>query len=485
MFGATFLGHQGWLFSAGDARVLVDPILTGDFCDAGNVGQIFPPRQFDFERFPRINAVIITHEHNDHFAIPTLHRIDRKIPVFMSARSSVAARLILGEMGFQVTPLAPGDVVRAGLLEFHAFSPDHRNTDNYDEWDVLPYLVRDRDGHGNFFTHVDAEPDDQAYEAMRAVAASPALWACTNNTSNWSFTKAGFVQQEPVADSAALTQLFLTQYAAIQHCWGSPAGVLCCGGGVQFTGEREWLNRNVFTASSERACAAIAEVVADRLALAPTPGQTVQMVSGKIDRVLSGTEYLRSARRADWPSRDYEGDVGLMDRYSPACGRREFTRNDLPEIVRELDGFACHLYGSGIFRGLYSCGAADFGGHRPTFALVLLVEGGSGAYVFEYNPQACRFSPAVTSDPVGDYLSGMEFWATDFLAICRGELGSSAIPFGRGRVWNARPERCMVSFREFCLYFHPLRRPELFLKLYRTLLQREPSIEPLVKTALA
>ena len=92
MFEATFLGHQGWLFTSGDTRLLVDPLLRESFCDAGKVGRVFPPRRFDFERFPAVDAVFFSHEHDDHFAIATLQRLERRIPVFLSSRSSQAAR---------------------------------------------------------------------------------------------------------------------------------------------------------------------------------------------------------------------------------------------------------------------------------------------------------------------------------------------------------------------------------------------------------
>jgi hypothetical protein len=481
MFEATFLGHQGWLFSSGDACIAVDPILTEDFCDAGRVGRMFPPREFVFSRFPRLNAVVITHEHNDHFAIPTLHRMDRGIPIHLSMRSSVGARGVLEEMGFAVTLLSPGARVTAGSLELHAFSPDHTASDNYDEWDVLPYVVRDRGGHGNFFTHVDVEPSERADQAMRSVAGFPGLWGCTNNATNWSFTKAGALRKEPPPDSLALATLFMQQYSALRHRWGAPAGVLCCGGGLSFAGDRCWLNRNVFMASSERAFAAISAVVPDQFTLVPRPGQTVHMAAGKIVRITNETDYLRPAPRPDWPSRNFEGDVSLMEHYAPACGRRAFDPEDLPELVRELDGFAQYLYGSGVFRALYSCDDREVGARRPTFVLALLAD--SGAYVFEYNPQACCFVLTASRDPVNDYLSGMELWATDFLAVSRGELGSSAIPFGRARVWNAAPDRCLLSFREFCMYFHPLRRPGAFLNLYRRLWRAQPAMEPLVRAA--
>ncbi len=481
MFDVTFLGHQGWCFSAAGARILVDPILTEDFCEAGRVGKIYPPREFDFDRFPPVDAVFFSHEHNDHFAVPTLARLDRRIPIYLSARASVAARALLSEMGFSVRLLAAGATVEIGALAFHASSPDHVVADNHDEWDVLPFLVRERDGHGSFFSHVDVEPSERAEQGMRRHAERPGLWCATNNVSSWTFMEAGVVSDKPPLHSAGLAGFMLSQHAALERRWGPPAGVLFCGGGMSFGGDREWLNRKVFTADSERVAAAMSAAIPGRMHLAPAPGQTVRLRAGTIVEVSEHCEFLRATPRATWPSREFVGDVSVLKSYAPACGRSDFDERDLPELTRGLAGFARFLYGGRTFRSLYSLDREELGARRPTFSLVALADAGSGAYVYEYDPQGCRFAAARDVDPVNDYVGGLEFWATDLLAICRGELASSAIPFGRGRIWNALPERCEISFREFCLYFHPLRQPDLFLTLYRSLLRAEPALAPVVR----
>ena len=169
-----------------------------------------------------------------------------------------------------------------------------------------------------------------------------------------------------------------------------------------------------------------------------------------------------------------------MDRYEPACGRTDFDERELGELQRELDEFATFLYGTRTFRELYSCDRSELAGRRPTFALVLLADSTHRAYVFEYQPQSCRFVAVKSRKPASDYFAGMELWATDFLSICRGELGALAVLFGRGRVWKAAG-RSAASLRDFCLYFHPLRRPARSLGLYRRLLEKQDAVAPVVR----
>src|SRR5260221_284796 len=68
MFDVTFLGHQGWHFAAGGANVLLDPLLCDRFGHDphGHEFDVFPPRRIDFGRCPPIDAVLFSHEHEDH-----------------------------------------------------------------------------------------------------------------------------------------------------------------------------------------------------------------------------------------------------------------------------------------------------------------------------------------------------------------------------------------------------------------------------------
>src|SRR5207247_2903160 len=93
MLSTTFLGHQGWLFQSKSSCFLVDPLLCEEFGQAHALEyRVYPPRVFSFENFPKVDGVVLSHEHDDHFAIPSLARLARTIPIFLSAPSSPAAQ---------------------------------------------------------------------------------------------------------------------------------------------------------------------------------------------------------------------------------------------------------------------------------------------------------------------------------------------------------------------------------------------------------
>src|SRR5947208_1272588 len=126
MFVVTFLGHQGWMVRAGNSCVLVDPLLCENFGDIHALEyRVYPPRLMKPELFPPVDALILSHEHDDHFDIASLARLDRRIPVFLSAHSSSAAFAILREMGFTVASLVPGAAIDVGELQVIPFSGDH------------------------------------------------------------------------------------------------------------------------------------------------------------------------------------------------------------------------------------------------------------------------------------------------------------------------------------------------------------------------
>ena len=156
VFSTTFLGHQGWMFQTPNTAVLVDPLLCEDFGHAHALGyRVWPPRVWTTGALPPIDAVVLSHEHDDHFDIPSLAKLARTIPIYLSVRSSTAARTILETMGFTVHALVPGVPVQLGDLEVLPFAGDHVGTSTGDEWDTLPFLVRSTEGHGSLFSMVD------------------------------------------------------------------------------------------------------------------------------------------------------------------------------------------------------------------------------------------------------------------------------------------------------------------------------------------
>ncbi|MEU6561970.1 MBL fold metallo-hydrolase [Nocardia nova] len=72
----TYIGQQSWMLTAGTTRVLVDPVLTESFGNSDELRfEIWPPRRVEAAELPRIDAVVITNEHLDHFHVPSLRML--------------------------------------------------------------------------------------------------------------------------------------------------------------------------------------------------------------------------------------------------------------------------------------------------------------------------------------------------------------------------------------------------------------------------
>jgi len=106
--------------------------------------------------------------------------------------------------------------------------------------------------------------------------------------------------------------------------------------------------------------------------------------------------------------------------------------------------------------------------------------------VLEYSASACAFVPGVAVDTRNVYLAGWECWATDLLAVLRGELGPIALMFGRARLWNALPQRFRFDFLEgLTRVSHPLRRPAEYLRMYERQWEKNKAIAPTIRAAVA
>jgi hypothetical protein len=77
---ATLLGHACWLFETTAGSFLTDPVLFDPF-EEGTVTSC-PRRAVDIERLPALQGIIVSHRHLDHFDLPSLAVLDRRVPVF-------------------------------------------------------------------------------------------------------------------------------------------------------------------------------------------------------------------------------------------------------------------------------------------------------------------------------------------------------------------------------------------------------------------
>src|ERR1041385_3320975 len=324
MLSTTFLGHQGWLFQSKTSCFLVDPLLCEEFGHAHALEyRVYPPRVFNFEKFPKIDGLVLTHEHDDHFDIPSLARVERSIPIFLSSHSSTAARQILSEMGFTVHPLVPGQSVRFGDLELTPFCGEHITSNNNDEWDTLPFFVRDVGGSGNFFSLVDITLTEQHLKWARAKDAKPVVVGWTNNLLDWSHMT-DFTAERKNGTQESFLKMGIDRKVIID-VWGIPAAMLACAGGFAFQGERAWLNHRVFCVDNPAVCQMMSRLYPKEQFHATRPGQTFLMEGHRLKRVFDDTPFLTTAPPETWPARGPRGNNDASDilDYAPATGRTE------------------------------------------------------------------------------------------------------------------------------------------------------------------
>jgi hypothetical protein len=469
MFGSTFLGHQGWLIRTPSTSWLVDPLLCESFGHAHALGyDVYPPRVLDAEAFPRIDAVFLTHEHDDHFDIPSLAKVDRTIPIFLSVHSSSAARRILETMGFVVKPLVPGVTIERGDLELVPFVGDHVATNVSDEWDTLPISIRHKSGDGSFFTMVDITLTERHLAWAKGHVKAPGLMTWTNNAIDLSHMASYLVDRGDDTDRSF--RAMQTGHASVVKAWGEPAALLMCAGGFSFTGERAWLNQRLFAVDAEAVCARMSTAHEKGRFVAATPGQTFWMKSGRLVEVEDDAPFLRTRSREEWPLRKKMSSLAVPD-YAPATGRHAFSEQDGRELEGALQNFAGTLVGGLTFRSLHSLLATEVPpGRHKTFCFALRHGDSAERHVFEYVPSDCSFRRSATEVPEETYMAGLSCWESDLLAVLRGELGPIGILLGRATVWNGAPGRFHFDvFEDLYRACHPLRRPEAFLQTYQNI----------------
>lgn len=81
--GVTWVGHATYLLRMGGLNILTDPVWSPRI--PGRIRRITPVG-LPWESLPRVDAVVISHNHYDHLDAPTIRRLPRDTPVLVPAR---------------------------------------------------------------------------------------------------------------------------------------------------------------------------------------------------------------------------------------------------------------------------------------------------------------------------------------------------------------------------------------------------------------
>lgn len=78
----TWAGHASWVVRTGGRTVLTDPVWSPK---TPSTPRRITPVGVDWSELPRIDAVVISHNHYGHLDLPTLRRLPRDTPLFLPA----------------------------------------------------------------------------------------------------------------------------------------------------------------------------------------------------------------------------------------------------------------------------------------------------------------------------------------------------------------------------------------------------------------
>ncbi|MET9676421.1 MBL fold metallo-hydrolase [Streptomyces sp. NPDC006482] len=466
----TFLGHQTWLVEGDGHSILIDPVLGPGFgLSPALEFRIWPPRAIDASGMPALDALVLTHEHLDHFHLPTLARLDRALPVFTGPLLPAAVSDAIASLGFTVHRLGHTGLIRYGALTMRLFPAGARTL--FWEKRVVQPVVRLGDGP-SIVVGVDADLSDVYVEEVRAGRQPMPRMAVVSNNSQIRPEGADTGNLLPGADVDRTRKSGLRVLNDLLLDYLKPLGglkdVALCGNGFLPAHSPH----GPYLYADHPAMASVANASQDLFRVhGPRPG----------DRLTLPADGPVTCDRVDWVTIDDAFEVEqlaahaayLAEPFAPPIVPIAPQVDDMPAALDELDTELPRLG-----RDLVATAAAQLavsvheylngplGPHRIYFALT---DGPDGRTLhYAWNATTAGFDPVdplALDEAMSVYPFGMVMPLQDLIGIVRGHVQVWDVAGTTARFWNiGRPLDSLV-YSLFAVYGEH-QRPDLAARSY-------------------
>ena len=238
----TFLGHQSWMIEEEDTKILLDPLLFDTFGSDPLAGiEVVPPRIINQSVYSDVDAILISHEHSDHFHIASLDRINRNVPIYVGVLTLSPLIEVLEKMGFTVIKVKSKTSIKIKKIDVR-FYQAHPKTVLW-ESRVYQFLFTSLVNDFSLFIAVDAliSKDFEA-EIKNNIIASPGSVLISNNSQIPPSGVKGSLDNSDVAEqdnrnrtgpiAMKLIKSLIVDYSDLVH---DLEHIVLCGGGFMKT----------------------------------------------------------------------------------------------------------------------------------------------------------------------------------------------------------------------------------------------------------
>ncbi len=275
----TLLGHASMLVEMDGRNVLVDPVFQDPFSD-GAVAAC-PAREVYPDRFPRLDAVFLSHLHLDHFDVRSLVQLPRTLPFLCPEDPAIVYGL--NKLGFMnIRMLAPDTRVDLGngceLLT------------TLSSTDVIEVGVVFRDRSGTFWNEVDSVVVPATIRRVQAAMGHVDLLFSGYAAQNVRFfetMRAGYPLDIATANLANVKMV-------------GPTLVVPGSAGYRFAGLLEWANPFLFPVSRQAFLEDLARVAPEVPAALANPGDVFELAAGRVTRQPAASTYARMIEDDTW-----------------------------------------------------------------------------------------------------------------------------------------------------------------------------------------
>jgi UDP-MurNAc hydroxylase len=269
---ATLLGHASILVELDGGNVLMDPVFQDPFEEGAAV--MCPSREVFLDRLPKIDLLILSHAHLDHFDIPTLARIPRDCEVICPLDAVV--EYALGKLGFKyVRPSDASERLKFGSFELMTT----QSTQDY----IVEFGVVFQDRSGTFWNQVDTVLTPGTIEYTRMEFGHIDLLFAMFASQNFGFfgsMRAGYPLDITRANLANVKQV-------------APSLVVPGSAGFRFTGPFAWSNAFMFPVSRARFLDDLARVTPETPTALANPGDVFEIAEGAVTRHAGASPIAR------------------------------------------------------------------------------------------------------------------------------------------------------------------------------------------------